>query len=98
MWQRYAVPVLDDIFSWCRAHREKFLPKAPLRGAIQYALNHEVVLRRYCEDGRLSSDNNAAERALNEFDYLCDVLDRLSDLSRQAELQGLLPDMGEKEA
>jgi transposase len=133
--QREAVPVLNDIFSWCRAHREKFLPKDPLRGAIQYALNHEVALRRYCEDGRLSIDNNASERALrllaigrknwlfygserggrtgavlhsilasakrnglNEFAYLCDVLDRLSDLSSQAELQGLLPDVWKKEA
>jgi predicted neuraminidase len=32
--------------------------------AIQYALNHEVALHRYCEDGRLSIDNNASERAL----------------------------------
>jgi hypothetical protein len=35
---------------------------------------------------------------LNEFEYLCDVLNRLADLGSQAELQELLPDMGKKEA
>jgi len=29
---------------------------------------------------------------LNEFEYLCDVLDRLADLGSQAELHDLLPD------
>ena len=124
-----AVPVLNDIFSWCLEHREKFLPKDPMTGAMQYALNHEGALRRYCEDDRLEIDNNAAERilrliaigrknwlfygserggrtgavlhsvlasakrnGLNEFVYLCDVLDRLADLGSHAELHELLPD------
>ena len=64
MRQLHALPVLNDIFAWCREHRAKFLPKDPLTGAIQYALNHEVALRRYCEDDRLDIDNNAAERIL----------------------------------
>jgi len=129
MRQLHAVPVLNDIFAWCREHQGKFLPKESLSGAIQYALNHEAALRRYCEDDRLEIDNNAAERALrliaigrknwlfygserggrtgavlhsilasakrnglNEFEYLCDVLDRLADLGSQAELHDLLPD------
>jgi len=129
MRQLHAVPVLDDIFAWCREHQGKFLPKEPLTGAMQYALNHEAALRRYCEDDRLEIDNNAAERmlrliaigrknwlfygserggrtgavlhsilasakrnGLNEFEYLCDVLDRLADLGSQAELHDLLPD------
>jgi hypothetical protein len=127
--QLHAVPVLNDIFSWCREHQGKFLPKESLSGAVQYALNHEEALRRYCEDDRLEIDNNAAERmlrliaigrknwlfygserggrtgavlhsilasakrnGLNEFEYLCDVLDRLADLGSQAELHELLPD------
>ena len=129
MRQEQAVPVLDDIFAWCREHREKFLPKEPISSAIQYALNQEVALRCYCEDDRLEIDNNAAERmlrliaigrknwlfygskrggrtgavlhsilasakrnGLNEFEYLCDVLDRLADLGSQTELYDLLPD------
>jgi len=64
MRQQYAIPVLNDIFAWCRKQQGKFLPKEPLTGAIQYALNHEMALRRYCEDDRLEIDNNAAERIL----------------------------------
>jgi transposase len=129
MRQQYALPVLDKIFTWCRECHGKFLPKEPITGAIQYALNHEAALWRYCEDDRLEIDNNAAERVLrliaigrknwlfygserggrtgavlhsilasakrnglNEFEYLCDVLDRLADLSSEAELHDLLPD------
>jgi transposase len=62
--QQYAVPILDTIFHWCREHQGKYLPKDLLTGAIQYALNHESALRRYCDDGRLEIDNNAAERVL----------------------------------
>jgi len=129
MRQQHAIPVLNDIFAWCREQQGKYLPKEPLTGAIQYALNHESALRRYCEDDRLEIDNNAAERilrliaigrknwlfygserggrtgavlhsvlasakrnGLNEFAYLCAVLDRLADLGSEAELNDLLPD------
>ena len=33
-------------------------------GAILYALNRWQALTRYCDDGRIEIDNNAAERAL----------------------------------
>lgn len=33
-------------------------------GAITYALNRWQALVRYCDDGRIEIDNNAAERAL----------------------------------
>ena len=64
MRQLHAVQVLNDIFTWCSAYREKFLPKEPITSAIQYALNQEAALRRYCEDDLLEIDNNAAERIL----------------------------------
>jgi hypothetical protein len=35
---------------------------------------------------------SAKRNGLNEFAYLCAVLDRLSDLGRESELQELLPD------
>jgi len=38
--------------------------KSELAKAIRYALSNWVALTRYCEDGRLEIDNNAAERAL----------------------------------
>jgi transposase len=38
--------------------------KSELAKAIRYALSNWVALTRYCEDGRLEINNNAAERAL----------------------------------
>jgi transposase len=38
--------------------------KSDLAQAIGYALTHWQALTRYCEDGRIEIDNNAAERAL----------------------------------
>ena len=62
--QQYAMPILDDLFHWCHEQHNTFLPKDPLSGAIQYAINHEAALRRYCDVGHLEIDNNAAERIL----------------------------------
>lgn len=39
-------------------------PKSALSGAIHYALARWQALTRYCADGRIEIDNNAAERAL----------------------------------
>jgi hypothetical protein len=38
--------------------------KSELTQAIHYALGRWTPLMRYCEDGRVEIDNNAAERAL----------------------------------
>lgn len=128
MRQQESLPLLNQVFDWCRENKENYLPKDPLFLACQYALNHEAALRVYTTDGRLAIDNNETERmlrlaaigrknrlffgsanggktgcilftilgsarrhGLNEFEYLVDLLDRLSDLPRQAELFNLLP-------
>ena len=44
--------------------RTKVLDKGTLAKAINYSLSHWAALVRYCGDGRLEIDNNAAERAL----------------------------------
>lgn len=62
--QERSLPVLDQFHSWLEAELPRLLPQHPLREAMQYALNHWAALRRYTEDGQLSIDNNAAERAL----------------------------------
>jgi hypothetical protein len=67
--QEKSVPVLDSFFAWCKEQlvgvgSSPVLPKSPMGQAIGYALRNEAALRRYCEDGRLAIDNNAAERAL----------------------------------
>jgi hypothetical protein len=38
--------------------------KSELAKEIRYALSNWVALTRFCDDGRLEMDNNAAERAL----------------------------------
>jgi transposase len=62
--QRRARPVLDAIVSWMETHQPKVLPKSPLGEAISYARSNWTALNRYIEQGYLSIDNNASERAL----------------------------------
>jgi len=69
--QRYAirqaksVPLLADLKSWLEGiSPQEALPQSPIRQGINYALNGWEALCRYTEDGDLSIDNNAAERAL----------------------------------
>jgi hypothetical protein len=42
----------------------KLSRKSDTTAAIRYALGRWEALTRYCDDGRLEIDNNAAERAL----------------------------------
>jgi transposase len=67
--QGHALPLLDTLFQRCRdcLTNPKILPKSPLGKACAYALNNEIALRRYCEDGRLEIDNNISERTIKEF-------------------------------
>jgi transposase len=59
-----SLPRLARLRDWMAVTRTKVLDKGPLAKAIDYALSNWGALVRYCEDGRLSIDNNAAERAL----------------------------------
>ena len=62
--QQRSVPVLTTLHAWLEAETPKLLPKAALRGAMDYLLNHWQALVRYTTDGKLAIDNGAAERAL----------------------------------
>jgi transposase len=62
--QERSVPVLTTLHAWLEAEKPNLLPKAALRGAIDYLLNHWQALVRYTTDGKLAIDNGAAERAL----------------------------------
>jgi transposase len=62
--QERSVPILTALHAWLEAEKPKFLPKAALRGAMDYLLNHWQALLRYTTDGKLAIDNGAAERAL----------------------------------
>ena len=62
-----AKPLLAEMRAWLDLTEAKVLPKSPLAKAIGYALRQWAALVVYADDGRLSIDNNAAERALRPF-------------------------------
>jgi hypothetical protein len=60
--EEYSRPLLNDLKTWLDA--EVFLPKSLSGKAATYTLNQWDALNRYLEDGDLSIDNNASERAM----------------------------------
>lgn len=62
--QAESLPRLSRLRDWMAVTRTQVLDKGPLAKAIDYAFAHWGALVSYCQDGRLSIDNNAAERAL----------------------------------
>jgi len=60
--EEHSRPLLDDLKTWLDA--EVFLPKSLSGKAATYTLNQWAALNRYLEDGNLSIDNNASERAM----------------------------------
>lgn len=61
-----AGPKLQALHAWFIAARAQLSKKSDLAGAIHYALARWRALTRYCEDGRIEIDNNAAERSLRK--------------------------------
>ena len=59
-----ASPLLADLYAWLRATVRETSKKSELARAISYTLSRWEALTRYCKDGRIEIDNNAAERAL----------------------------------
>lgn len=57
-------PLLEALHSWLESTLHQVSRKSEIAAAIRYALSRWRALLRYCEDGRLEIDNNAAERAL----------------------------------
>jgi len=57
-------PLVEQIYSWPEAQRQKALPRSGLGQATQYLLGMWKGLTRFLEDPRIPLDNNAAERAL----------------------------------
>src|SRR5262249_50282796 len=58
--------VRAEFHAWLTAQRASALPKSPLGEAVGYALTNWEALMRYTEQGYLSIDNNASERALRQ--------------------------------
>lgn len=59
-----AIPKIAALHAWMIQTKAGLSKKSDLAGAIQYALSRWRALTRYCEDGRIEIDNNAAERSL----------------------------------
>ena len=59
-----AGPELAALHTWLNATLPQLSKKSELAVAIRYALTRWVALTRYCHDGRIEIDNNAAERSL----------------------------------
>jgi len=59
-----ARPLLDALEAWLQSNLSKLSRKSETAKAIRYALGRWPALLRYCDDGQLEIDNNAAERAL----------------------------------
>lgn len=56
--------LVEDLFGSFKKVLSKLAQKGSTALAIKYALNHEIALKRFLEDGKIEIDNNAAERAL----------------------------------
>jgi transposase len=62
--QARAGPHLEALHNWLQTTLIQVSKKSALAEAIRYALTRWTALTRYCGDGCLEIDNNAAERAL----------------------------------
>ncbi|WP_408740147.1 IS66 family transposase [Vibrio owensii] len=65
--QLKTLPLLKAFKAWLDKSATQVLPKSKLGVAINYSLNQWEKLRRVVGDGRLSLDNNRAERSVRPF-------------------------------
>ena len=65
--QKQSKPLLDALFEWLHSLEDAVDRSSKIGEAVLYTLNQEQYLRRYLEDGHLSIDNSAAERAIKNF-------------------------------
>lgn len=57
-------PLLESLKQWFEETQGKLSRKSDTAMAVRYALGRWEALMRFCDDGRIEIDNNAAERAL----------------------------------
>lgn len=65
--QKQSKPLLEAFFEWLHTLEDSVDRSSKIGEAVLYTLNQEGYLRRYLEDGHLSIDNTAAERAIKNF-------------------------------
>ncbi|ELO0596784.1 IS66 family transposase, partial [Salmonella enterica] len=62
--QRYARPILEELWSWLEEQEQRCPPGGALHKAIVYTLARCVELGLFLEDGAVPLDNNLCERAI----------------------------------
>jgi len=62
--QQRSLPLLNSLKQWLEETLGKLSKKSDTARAVRYALGRWDALLRFCEDGRVEIDNNAAERSL----------------------------------
>jgi transposase len=62
--QERSLLLLNDMHRWLLATVRELPRKSDMAGAIHYSLARWEALCRFCHDGRIEIDNNAAERAI----------------------------------
>lgn len=67
MRKQKVLPLLKDLYAWVNENTPSALPKMALGVALEYAHKYLPYTMKVCEDGRLSLDNNVAERAIRPF-------------------------------
>ena len=65
--QKQSKPLLEAFFGWLHTLEGSVNRSSKIGEAVLYALNQEKYLEAYLEDGHLSIDNSAAERAVKNF-------------------------------
>ena len=56
--------LLESLHQWLQTTLAVVSKKSEIAAAIRYALGRWRALLRYCDNGHIELDNNAAERAL----------------------------------
>lgn len=67
MRQQLSIPILAEIKIWLDKSLPQVPPTSKTGQALSYLNNQWHKLIRYCDDGRLSIDNNACENAIRPF-------------------------------
>ena len=62
--QEQSSPIVTALHQWLKDQLTTVSRKSVTADAIGYAMNHWVAFTRFLDDGRIETDNNAAERAL----------------------------------
>lgn len=56
--------IVNELYDWATAQKEKQRPKSPLGVALRYLINQRQTLERFLDDPKIRLDNNIAEQHL----------------------------------